>query len=874
MIFYPKKIQDPFLSYEFCTETLSQDSTFLLHQVLVQRALSAQTLYDELLIYHETGTGKTGVAFAVAENLLQNGFEHVYFLAKGDSLLKAHVHELVFKYSKDRFLTTSKSLSQKRMICREYSFRTFETFARALEVMSEDSIVKKFEHSVFIIDEVHNIKADSTARIYKQLHRLFHIVRDRKVLLLTATPYRNHISELKYLMNLILPLNEQLNLDDQTLDEMKLRNRISYYRPQSYSDKVKTRFVTNHPNFSEIFIMVMDPFQRDGYMHALQTDKCHNGQQAFYTNSRQASLYIPPTTGVIANVTQISQCSRKYAFVLRNIQENPRKLIYIFCPMIHGSGLFVLVQLLQRFFGYSESTGNEKNPGKRYILLTSETTLNVEHLIRYFNHPVNYRGEYCHVILGSRKVSEGFTFRNIQIIHILSQHWNFVEGKQAIARGVRFRSHEDLLKEEEEIWVEIYQHVLLPQENDFKNSIDFKMFGICTQKKKELEYLDGVMEQNSIEKCLKHDPISTTVVSPNHYFANFIYFYSDCLEGIRNAVYSEVRSIFAQTFQMHEDQLFTILRKTISTYPKLVQQSNFLQEVVHSMIQGNYTLQNCYGLFCYLRKYQNTFFLVHDVREECPARCWEQLRDYCERPPFWEQKPLKEWVQVQQRFQIRRVRESITAAAYSPTRMDALSKQYKRMFLEKSFDFPESRLTKHIHAQWGQHIQFQDNKIILSLDSNQWRCFDGLSWQDYSTDALEIKYEQDNPFGYYGIIEEDKFYIRDCRSESIHHADRRRIKKGSNCLEVGFPKAALAEICVDLKVDLEKENKNKVFSAKERLSRSVSGKKIYHDKWRVLEETDPERLDTLVYWFEKSKKEMCTALKRWFADHNLLHVRK
>jgi DNA polymerase III delta prime subunit len=42
---------------------------FLNHQKIIQRFMSAHTLYDELLLYHQTGTGKTGAAFAVTEEL-------------------------------------------------------------------------------------------------------------------------------------------------------------------------------------------------------------------------------------------------------------------------------------------------------------------------------------------------------------------------------------------------------------------------------------------------------------------------------------------------------------------------------------------------------------------------------------------------------------------------------------------------------------------------------------------------------------------------------------------------------------------------------------------------------------------------------------
>ena len=81
LLTYPE-ISDPLLQQkiynkkEFNELILSKNieeieqGEFLKHQKIIQRFLSAETIYDELLVYHETGTGKSGVAFAVKLNLI------------------------------------------------------------------------------------------------------------------------------------------------------------------------------------------------------------------------------------------------------------------------------------------------------------------------------------------------------------------------------------------------------------------------------------------------------------------------------------------------------------------------------------------------------------------------------------------------------------------------------------------------------------------------------------------------------------------------------------------------------------------------------------------------------------------------------------
>ena len=74
--FYPD-LTDPNFSYniarkkEFNDYALTSDYTqipgLFRQQVIIQRFLSPETLYNELLIYHRVGAGKTATALAVGE---------------------------------------------------------------------------------------------------------------------------------------------------------------------------------------------------------------------------------------------------------------------------------------------------------------------------------------------------------------------------------------------------------------------------------------------------------------------------------------------------------------------------------------------------------------------------------------------------------------------------------------------------------------------------------------------------------------------------------------------------------------------------------------------------------------------------------------
>lgn len=138
------------------------------------------------------------------------------------------------------------------------------------EKLTNAEIMRRYSNCIFFVDEVHNlhvnpedirvprggrrrpptpavipededpdadVEAKNTTRFtYDQLWRLFHHIERSKVILASATPMVNEVSEVGSIMNLILPANFQIpdnfNYNTATLAEMEpyFRNRISYVR--------------------------------------------------------------------------------------------------------------------------------------------------------------------------------------------------------------------------------------------------------------------------------------------------------------------------------------------------------------------------------------------------------------------------------------------------------------------------------------------------------------------------------------------------------------------------------------------------------------------------------------------------------------------
>lgn len=326
------------------TEQLPKKSGELLrHQEYISKFLASDTGYDELLLFHEPGTGKTCTAVAVVEGLIGGWVKGAIVCAKGEGLNKNFLQELAFtctaeeKYlpaNYDNMTDLQRTSQIRRLVNKFYSFRTFETFAKELVSLSDAELHRRYENHIFIVDEVHNLRENEdddiaadvdlpenilTQRhkinIYSQFFRLFHKINKRKILLLSGTPIKDTPEEFASVMNLILPLSLQFNSDpkffvrhyfepdgrikEETKHDIinKIKGRISYLSA-TIAD-VKKVFIGT-PMFEKlthliVSVDVMSQFQSDVYENAYREDeKTHS----IYTFSRQAALFVFPDKSV------------------------------------------------------------------------------------------------------------------------------------------------------------------------------------------------------------------------------------------------------------------------------------------------------------------------------------------------------------------------------------------------------------------------------------------------------------------------------------------------------------------------------------------------------------------------------------------------
>lgn len=669
------------------------------HQQFVQRLMSAFTQFDGLCMVHEMGTGKTCSAIAVIEhNIINNGSDKDHWsfglqgaivLTRGRTLMNNFMDELIHKCAGTKYLDSQIRVMRK-LISKFYTFYTYETFAKVVRTMTPAQILSKFNHRVVVIDEAHNLRlynenvkeavvdrlglAVNTLNVYKEIHRFVHILTDRKVLLLTGTPMRDGPDEIATLMNLILPLQQQLpigkNFMDRFyhngqlnhIDELKqyMYGRVSYLKTMDSS--VKREFIGSSIGSLKTFKVYgvdMAPLQEQSYDKAYVMDRKDKG---IYSNSRQASLMVFPDGSwgkagfdkyvvkhrgghfsltssfktylhskvgnkdpYTSTINQIKKLSSSYGSVLelvRNGLANGQKS-FIYCDMVHGSGLIVL-SLLMEELGFTRNRGFAKVP-LSYAIVTNETTSSSElkRVLSTYNDPQNYDGKWLGVVLGSRVVAEGITLKDTIYCFVMAPHWNYSETAQAISRIWRLGSHESYIKHTNtNPIISIYQYVSLSTKQP---SIDLSMYEISERKDVTIAQVIRCLKEAAIDCTLFKDRnlrygydglkdcdyaqcTYTCDIRPNdnHNIVNnynTIYYYTNEPKLILTLErYFKVR--FSATFT----ELINFINTNLPSTP-LFQVCEFLRRVVYL----NITIRNLYGYPCYVKEDNGTYFLIDNI---------------------------------------------------------------------------------------------------------------------------------------------------------------------------------------------------------------------------------------------------------------------
>lgn len=205
------------------------------HQLFVRNFLSLNTPYNNLLLYHGLGTGKTCTSIAVAIEKIKymrdtNVHHKIAVVASPnvqDNFKKELFSEKDLKGSDDewRLITcvgkeildivhpTNDTIDKQRLVAKIqafiaewFDFVGYTKFSNMITESMKKGNIDSFNDNLIIIDEIHNIRVSEDGknkRIADSLVTLVKNTRNVQLLLLSATPMFNDYKEIVWLTNLM-----------------------------------------------------------------------------------------------------------------------------------------------------------------------------------------------------------------------------------------------------------------------------------------------------------------------------------------------------------------------------------------------------------------------------------------------------------------------------------------------------------------------------------------------------------------------------------------------------------------------------------------------------------------------------------------------
>ena len=452
------------------------------HQYVFEKIFFDDNLYNlrkGMLAMHLPGSGKSILSINVAFKFLElNPKKKVIFLA--NKSLHANYLVDIKKYINLYKRKFKEDLSE---YIKDIEFITLNSGA-----VRDVITINKIDGNLLIIDEAHNlfnaIHGNSEIGLY--LYNIICNAKKVKIIFLTGTPIINTFYESLYCFNMLsnkilfpdIKKNNFIIPDNFDKEELlrrfnKIGNRffglVSFHKtPKSYSQyfpkdlginiikceftKMQTKEYEKAKEYEERVLLLPKITRKDIVNNVLER-KLSGG--SFYIYSRLACIR--------AIKENVLECI-KYKKILNTIKKINRNAI-IYSNFVNEFGLNGISEFLKKYdyecvneitnIKYLNNIFREKK--KRFAIFSGEVPSDFRAEIqKAYNNIKNKHGEYLQILLLSRTGAEGLDLKCIRSIHILEPHFNMSRIIQIKYRGIRYKSHEILPKNEREVITYIY----------------------------------------------------------------------------------------------------------------------------------------------------------------------------------------------------------------------------------------------------------------------------------------------------------------------------------------------------------------------------------------------------------------------------------
>lgn len=501
------------------------------YQYLVSNFLNPISPYKSLLLYFYPGVGKTLASISIAENFIRdNPLKQILVITKSKTLIRSFKSDLInicssYVTDKEKELlqksTAKKSITEiiEGKINKNYSFLTYDGFKK-------NTI--SFSNKIVIIDEVHNLLGNTG---YDSIMNSIKKSKDYRLVLLSATPAYDNILPLFQLNNI---LNGKVNQLPTSIIDLQYKqyiyeveNNIStLYRNNVFSltsagKDVLLKGLTGKisylkadtSSFPKVFFpdsinkiekynlavnvipCYMQGIQEEYYSEAIQNisfssldSTLQYMSSIIYPNVKNKKIFgkqgIDYYIKGKANTDFLLESNiQNYSIKLYNILKNLKKTkgkVYIHSENITNDGIPLINACLVKN-GYK-------------VLVISSTESDISNKIEKFNNPTNDDGSWKQIILGSKIIEEGVTFKSIRQVHIYEPSWNYSSLDQKLGRAIRRGSHQSLQPIDRTVDVFLYCSIL---RNNIEKSLDLAKYILSSIKDKQLKSFERSIAKNS-----------------------------------------------------------------------------------------------------------------------------------------------------------------------------------------------------------------------------------------------------------------------------------------------------------------------------------------------------------------------------------------
>ena len=322
-----------------------------------------------------------------------------------------------------------------------------------------------------IVDEAHRL-GDSTSKRSKALVGMSK--KFKKVILLTGSPIRNRPSEISPLASMLGISDREVPLSEKSFNNKFIEIRTEPRTVSEYFRGIKpgtTRHIKNKKALSEIFNSKVDYFapSKENYpdtnevTHSVPMSKSQYGLYKNLVDNTDSDVVYkvgndkPMTASEKAKANTFLSAARilsnsevpfggknitpKVKNIVDNIESKKNEKHLVYSAFLDGGINTVSDAMKKRNINHNIFNGS-MNDGEKRLAVN------------------NFNNSDSGVLLISGAGAEGLDLKGVRHIHIMEPHWNKARVNQVIGRGVRFKSHDHLPKNQRNVTIHHYNSVL------------------------------------------------------------------------------------------------------------------------------------------------------------------------------------------------------------------------------------------------------------------------------------------------------------------------------------------------------------------------------------------------------------------------------